>query len=127
MEQIFLDQSQPAQAVGGAPAPAPTAASRRPRRSSPRRSARRAAPAATTAAFAAAAHATTTRSPASSSRRAAMAAAAFRAAGFVAGDVIVAINGQRVSSADQALALVRQRAARPILPWIAAAAPSSCA
>jgi general secretion pathway protein C len=33
---------------------------------------------------------------------------AFRAAGFQPGDVIMAVNGQRVNSAEQALALVRQ-------------------
>ena len=33
---------------------------------------------------------------------------AFRAAGFAPGDVIIAVNGQRVNSAEQALALVRQ-------------------
>lgn len=33
---------------------------------------------------------------------------AFRAAGFAPGDVITAINGQRVNSPEQALALVRQ-------------------
>lgn len=33
---------------------------------------------------------------------------AFRAAGFAAGDVITSVNGQRVTSAEQALALVRQ-------------------
>ena len=32
----------------------------------------------------------------------------FRAAGFAPGDVITAVNGQRVNSAEQALALVRQ-------------------
>jgi len=33
---------------------------------------------------------------------------AFRAAGFAPGDVITSVNGQRVTSAEQALALVRQ-------------------
>lgn len=33
---------------------------------------------------------------------------AFRAAGFAPGDVITAVNGQRVNSAEQALALARQ-------------------
>lgn len=33
---------------------------------------------------------------------------AFRAAGFAAGDVITSVNGQRVISAEQAIALVRQ-------------------
>lgn len=33
---------------------------------------------------------------------------AFRAAGFAPGDVITAVNGQRVTSAEQAIALVRQ-------------------
>lgn len=33
---------------------------------------------------------------------------AFRAAGFAAGDVITAVNGQRVTSAEQAIALMRQ-------------------
>lgn len=33
---------------------------------------------------------------------------AFRAAGFAPGDVIIAVNGQRVTSAEQAIALVRQ-------------------
>jgi general secretion pathway protein C len=33
---------------------------------------------------------------------------AFRAAGFEAGDVVVAVNGQRITSLEQAQAVIRQ-------------------
>ncbi|HEV2817881.1 MAG TPA: type II secretion system protein N [Allosphingosinicella sp.] len=92
-EQIFLDQSPPAQTVAGAPEAAP------------------APPPAPVAAPAAAGQAINIVprsvggqvnglivSPGGDGGR------AFREAGFVAGDVIVAINGQRVTSLEQARA-----------------------
>ena len=104
MEQIFLDQSQPAQAVGGA-APPPNAGQPLV-----------VTPAPVPAAPAPVSNLPLTLQPRSNNNQitglivapGSDGGAAFRAAGFVAGDVIVAINGQRVGSADQALALVRQ-------------------
>jgi general secretion pathway protein C len=93
-EQIFLDQSAPAQAVGApeaappppvaaAPAPAPVAAGQ------PISFQPRVAGGQVNGLIVA---------PGSDGGQ------AFRAAGFVAGDVIVAINGQRVASLEQARA-----------------------
>jgi len=93
-EQIFLDQSQPAQAVGGAPptvvttsTPPPAAAPPigQPINLQPRTDNGRV----TGIAVSAGAD-----------------GQAFRAAGFVAGDVIVAINGQRVSSLEQVRSMI---------------------
>lgn len=98
MEQLFLDQSQPApgaapQAPASAPAqpmvvgPAPAAPAAPPVQLQPRVSNNQITGLAV--------------SPSGDGQ-------AFRAAGFAAGDVIVAVNGQRVNSAEQATALVRQ-------------------
>jgi len=85
-EQIFLDQSGPAQAVGAPPTvvttPAPTG---QPINLQPRTENGRV----TGIAVSAGAD-----------------GQAFRAAGFVQGDVIVAINGQRVSSIEQARSMI---------------------
>ena len=101
-EQIFLDQSEPAQAAGGAPTPAP-----QPRCPvSPSR--HRCGPLAPAPAAAASPAGPPIRfqprmtngrvdgiivSPGGSDG-----GAAFRSAGFVPGDVIVSVNGQRVTS-----------------------------
>ncbi|MGE0179823.1 MAG: type II secretion system protein N [Sphingomonas sp.] len=104
-EQIFLDQSQPAQAAGAPAAPAPQAAA----------PPQPAAPAITPPAQAAPPIQLQPRmndnqisglavSPGGDGGQ------AFRVAGFAPGDVIMAVNGQRVNAADQALAQLRQRA-----------------
>jgi len=92
-EQIFLDQSPPAQAVAGAPvaAPAPPA------------------PAATPAPPPTGALSLVPRSAGGQVNGLIVGPGgdggqAFRAAGFAPGDVIVAINGQRVTSLEQARA-----------------------
>ena len=101
MEQLFLDQSQPVPGAAGAPpqpvpiapaqpvvvAPAPTLAPP-PIQLQPRVSNNQITGLAV--------------SPGGDGGQ------AFRAAGFAPGDVIVAVNGQRVNSAEQAIALVRQ-------------------
>lgn len=94
-EQIFLDQSEPAPSVGGAPqAPAPEAPPRaappppvqgQPIQFQPRVSGGRVNGIAV--------------SPGASPE-------AFRAAGFAPGDVIIAVDGQRISSMEQARALI---------------------
>jgi general secretion pathway protein C len=91
-EQIFLDQSPPAQAVGASENAAPTPAPAAP-------------PAVTTG------QAINFQPRSAGGQVNGLIVApgsdggqAFRAAGFVAGDVIVAINGQRVSSLEQARA-----------------------
>ncbi len=104
-EQIFLDQSEPAGAAANAPPTAPTAA---PAPSQP--------------------GSTPAPAPAPPSTGAAIrlqprigdgqvdglivspgrdGGQAFRAAGFLPGDVIVSMNGQRVTSTDQAAAIIR--------------------
>lgn len=103
MEQLFLDQSTPApgaapappppagtappQPVVVAPAPAPAAPNPPPIQMQPRVSNNQITGLAV--------------SPGGDGQ-------AFRAAGFAAGDVITSVNGQRVISAEQAVALVRQ-------------------
>jgi len=108
-EQIFLDQSEPAPAAGTAPVPAPPGPG----------PAAQAAPAAPGQAAA-----RPTGTAASGAIRfqprvgdgqvdgllvspGADGGQAFRAAGFVPGDVIVSVNGQRVTSTDQAQAIIR--------------------
>ena len=103
-EQIFLDQSTPAPAAGAPrrrrravasrrrPPPPPPAAPP----ASPADPLRRVSPAAG--------------STASSSAPGGDGGQAFRGAGFDAGDVIVAVNGQRVTSLEQARAAMRARA-----------------
>jgi len=100
MEQLFLDQSQPAPGAAGAtpqpgapaqpivvaPAPAPPASA--PVQLQPRVSNNQITGLSV--------------SPGGDGGQ------AFRAAGFAPGDVITAVNGQRVNSAEQALVLVRQ-------------------
>jgi len=110
MEQIFLDQSQPAQAVGGAGPPPVVAGQPVP----PIVAVPRPAPAAPVAGDPLSLQPRTNNNQITGLIVApgGDGGAAFRAAGFAAGDVIVAINGQRVSSADQALALVRAAGGR---------------
>ena len=101
LEQIFLDQSEPAPTVG-APPPAPAPAAGQPPQAQPP------APAPVPAG-----------QPLSLQPRMGGGGIngiivgpggdgghAFRAAGFVAGDVIVAVNGQRVTSLEQARAAI---------------------
>ena len=105
MEQIFLDQSQPAQAAGTAqpgqpPAPAQAAPPPPPIVATP----------------APPANAPLSLQPRVNNNQitglivapGGDGGAAYRAAGFQPGDVIVAVNGQRVTGADQALTLFRQ-------------------
>ncbi|MGQ0661351.1 type II secretion system protein N [Sphingosinicella sp.] len=99
MEQLFLDQSQPAPGAAGA-APQPVTA---------------APPQPIVAAPTPAAPPLQLQPRVSNNQITGLVVApggdggqAFRAAGFAPGDVIVTVNGQRVSSADQAIALVRQ-------------------
>ena len=51
---------------------------------------------------------------------------AFRTAGFVPGDVIVAVNGQRVSSIEQARGLIARTGGRATVMVDGAAARSRC-
>ncbi|MGQ0589736.1 MAG: type II secretion system protein N [Sphingosinicella sp.] len=104
MEQIFLDQSQPAATAGApqpgqAPPPAPAAPAPPP-----------------PIAAAPAPNAPLSLQPRMSNNQitglivapGGDGGAAYRAAGFQPGDVIVAVTGQRVTGADQALTLFRQ-------------------
>ena len=93
-EQIFLDQSPPAQTVG-APEAATAARGAAPTRRAPRPAASRSI---SSRASAGGQVNGLIVGPGSDGGQ------AFRAAGFVAGDVIVAINGQRVTSLEQARA-----------------------
>ena len=111
-EQIFLDQSEPAQAAAGAPPTAPPPGPGQPQ--PPSAPAQIAPPAPSAAASPTgppirfAPRLTNGRvdgiivSPGGSDG-----GAAFRGAGFLPGDVIVSINGQRVTSTEQARALIR--------------------
>ncbi|HYN45126.1 MAG TPA: type II secretion system protein N [Allosphingosinicella sp.] len=100
LEQIFLDQSTPAETVAGAPAPAPQI--------------QMTAPPAPAAAPAPAAGQALNLQPRMAGGRVngiivgpgGDGGQAFRAAGFVAGDVIVAVGGQRVTSLEQARAAI---------------------
>lgn len=116
MEQIFLDQSQPAQAVAGAAPPTPGLATPGP----PNVAAPAPPPAAAPAPQPGAPLSLQPRTNNNQITGLIVApggdgGAAFRAAGFAAGDVIVAINGQRATSAEQALALVRSAGGQAIL------------
>ena len=104
MEQIFLDQSQPAATAGApqpgqAPPPAPAAPAPQP-----------------PIAAAPAPNAPLSLQPRMNNNQitglivspGGDGGAAYRAAGFQPGDVIVAVNGQRVTGPDQALTLLRQ-------------------
>ena len=124
MEQIFLDQSQPA----------PGASARR--AAAPRPVAPAASPVVATPAPAARAGRRVQLQPRVSNNQitglivspGGDGGQAFRAAGFAPGDVIVAVNGQRVNSAEQALGAgpASGRRRRPS-PSIAAAARCRCA
>ena len=119
-EQIFLDQSEPAQAVAGAPPTAPAPGPGQPP----------SAPAqAQVAPPAASAASSPTGPPIRFQPRmtggrvdgimvspgGSDGGAAFRSAGFVPGDVIVSVNGQRVTSTEQARALIRATGGEAIL------------
>ena len=117
-EQIFLDQSEPAQVAGGAPPSVPATVPGQPQPAQVR-----AAPTAPVAA------ASPTGPPIRFQPRMANGqvdgiivspggsdgGAAFRSAGFVPGDVIVSVNGQRVTSTEQARALIRATGGEAIL------------
>jgi general secretion pathway protein C len=120
-EQIFLDQSEPAQTAAGAPPSAPATVPGQPQ--SPPAQAQIAPP--TPSAAAASPSGPPIRfqprmtggrvdgimvSPGGSDG-----GAAFRSAGFVPGDVIVSVNGQRVTSTEQARALIRATGGEAIL------------
>jgi len=104
-EQIFLDQSTPALAVGAAPTPG-----------APQAPVQMTAPPAPPPAPAPAAGQALSLQPRMAGGRVnglvvgpgSDGGQAFRAAGFVAGDVIVAVNGQRVTSLEQARAAIGQ-------------------
>jgi len=105
LEQIFLDQSTPAEAVAGAPAPAAPQVQMAPAPPS--------APAAASAPPPGAGQALNLQPRIAGGRVNGIIVGpggdggqAFRAAGFVAGDVIVAVGGQRVTSLEQARAAI---------------------
>ena len=103
LEQIFLDQSPPAQTVGEAP---PPTAPPPPGQPQPQPLAAAPAPAGQPINFAPRVAGGRVNgiivSPGGDGGQ------AFRAAGFAPGDVIVSVNGQRVSSIEQARALIGQ-------------------
>ena len=116
-EQIFLDQSEPAQDVAGAAASGQVSVPGQPPTAPPQAQIAPPAPAAPTG--------PPIRfqprlsngqvdgiivSPGGSDG-----GAGFRSAGFVPGDVIVSVNGQRVTSAEQARALIRGAGGQAVL------------
>ncbi len=105
-EQIFLDQSSPAPAVGDVPAPtAPPAPGQPP----PPLAAPPSAPAPPGQPINLQPRVAGGRVNGIAVSAGGDGGQAFRAAGFAPGDVIVAVNGQRVSSIEQARALIGQR------------------
>ena len=106
MEQIFLDQSQPAATAGAPqpsqapPTPVPAPAPRPPVVAAP--------PPAPNAPLSLQPRVGNNQVTGLIVAPGGDGGAAYRAAGFQPGDVIVAVNGQRVTGADQALTLFRQ-------------------
>ena len=107
MEQLFLDQSQPA--AGAAPAPAQPGATAP---AQPVVVTPAPAPAAAAAPIQLQPRVSNNQITGLSVAPGSDGGQAFRAAGFQPGDVIVAVNGQRANSAEQAMALVRQAGGR---------------
>jgi general secretion pathway protein C len=99
LEQIFLDQSPPAQAVAAPEAPPPSA---------PPAPAQAPAQAPAGQALALQPHNVNGRVTGLLVGPGGDGGQAFRSAGFAAGDIIVAVNGQRVSSLEQARAALNQ-------------------
>ena len=98
-EQVFIDQSQPAPAAGGAPdGSAPPAPGAPPQVVTPQGAANMAGAISFSPRMGASGVNGVMVAPGNDGGR------AFGAAGFVPGDVIVAINGQRISSLEQARA-----------------------
>jgi general secretion pathway protein C len=101
LEQLFLDQSEPAQAVGAPPTAPPTGQPPRPVVAAP-------APVQAGQAISLQPRMAGGRVNGIVVGPGGDGGQAFRAAGFAAGDVIVAVNGQRVTSMEQARAAIGQ-------------------
>lgn len=110
MEQLFLDQSQPAPGAAPAPAQPGAVAPAQPVVVTPAPAP--AAPAAPAAPIQLQPRVGNNQITGLSVSPGGDGGQAFRAAGFQPGDVIVAVNGQRANSAEQAMALVRQAGGR---------------